>query len=84
MPALREPMLARSEPLPARAGLRFESKLDGFRCFACTHSGRLISLSDRACRTAGFEGIGRLSGDPGRDSPTGGFHDRPARLSDRA
>jgi hypothetical protein len=36
----------------------------------------LIALSDRACRTAGFEGIGRLSGHVGRDSPAGGFHDR--------
>ena len=36
----------------------------------------LVALSDRACRTAGFEGIGRLSGHLGRDSPAGGFHDR--------
>ena len=36
----------------------------------------LVALSDRACRTAGFEGIGRLSGHLGRDSPAGGFPDR--------
>ena len=32
-------MLARSGPVPTRAGWRFEPKLDGFRCLVCTHAG---------------------------------------------
>jgi hypothetical protein len=68
----------------ARACCRFEPRLDGFRCLACTHGGTLIALSDRACRAAGFEGIGRLSGHLGRDSPAGGFHDRLRENLDRA
>jgi bifunctional non-homologous end joining protein LigD len=44
---LPEPMLARSAPLPAGPGWRYEPKLDGFRCLACTHRGRLSVRSRR-------------------------------------
>jgi bifunctional non-homologous end joining protein LigD len=46
-PPLPEPMLARSGPLPAGPGWRFEPKLDGFRCVTCTHGGRLRIRSRR-------------------------------------
>src|SRR4051795_12298075 len=39
-------MLARSAALPAGMGWRFEPKLDGFRCLACTH-GRRVRLRRR-------------------------------------
>ena len=35
---LPEPMLARSGPIPGGRGWVFEPKLDGFRCFVCTHA----------------------------------------------
>jgi ATP-dependent DNA ligase len=40
-------MLARPGPLPIVNGWRFEPKLDGFRCLACTHGGRLRVRSRR-------------------------------------
>jgi ATP-dependent DNA ligase len=39
-------MLARSGPLPAGSGWRFEPKLDGYRCLVCTH-GRFRARSRR-------------------------------------
>jgi ATP-dependent DNA ligase len=47
MLALADPTLARSAPLPAAPGWRFEPKLDGFRCLTCTHGGRLRVRSRR-------------------------------------
>jgi len=44
---LPEPMLARSRPLPTGPGWRFEPKLEGFNCLACTHSGRVRIRSRR-------------------------------------
>ena len=35
---LPEPMLARSDAIPAGRGWVFEPKLDGFRCLVCTHA----------------------------------------------
>src|SRR4051794_23423582 len=45
--ALPEPMLARAGDLPQGAGWRFEPKLDGFRCMACSHGGRARIRSRR-------------------------------------
>jgi bifunctional non-homologous end joining protein LigD len=44
---LPEPALARSGALPPGAGWRFEPKLDGFRCLACTHGGTFRARSRR-------------------------------------
>jgi len=49
---LPEPRLERSGPLPTGAGWRFEPKLDGFRCLACTHGGRFRAKSRRGVMTA--------------------------------
>ena len=40
-------MLARSGPLPASKGWRYELKLDGFRSLVCTHGGRTRVRSRR-------------------------------------
>src|SRR6476620_8299560 len=47
MLTLPEPMLARSGPVPTGRGWRFEPKLDGFRCFVCTHGSRFRAKSRR-------------------------------------
>jgi bifunctional non-homologous end joining protein LigD len=44
---LPEPTLARSGPIPTRAGWRFEPKCDGYRCLVCTHDGRFRARSRR-------------------------------------
>jgi hypothetical protein len=53
---LPEPMLARSGPLPAGPGWRFESKLEAFRCLTCTHGARSIPVTFMAFDVLALDG----------------------------
>jgi bifunctional non-homologous end joining protein LigD len=58
---LPELALARSGPVPAGRGWRFEPKLDGFRCLTCTHGGRFRAVSRRGWDMSGLlPWLGRL------------------------
>ena len=78
-------MLAHSGPLPTGPGWRFEPKLDGFRCRACTHGGRLRVRSRRGWDIALSSGLRWDEGLPaGPSDPTDLSVDRVARARPRA